>query len=168
MTMIRPILAALLAAAPVCVLEAPDPVVVPVCSATLIPNEVSVMTAPEEVVVQVLVAVVEAVQAVQVVHGASELHELLVQPDQVSGGQPLVPHHSVQGPLVQDPELPHGPDPQFPPKGPPKPPGPLPPHAPDHGPPDGPDQPELLVTVKVASGVAVTWDPTSAQSCAIF
>jgi len=96
------------------------------------PVEVIVLVAPPVVTVVVTteVAVVEAVQPVQVVHGASEAQEFEVQPDHVLAGHPLVPHQLVHGPEVHAPELceAQGPHPSFPPL-PPK--GPTPP-APDH------------------------------------
>jgi len=156
-------LAALLNAEPALVVVeiAPEVEVVPVCSATLTPKEVAVMTVPDDVVVKVLVAVVVAVQAVHVVHGAPELQVPLVQPVQESPGHALPSHHLLQGPAVHAPEEPHGP--QLPPNGPK--PGPPHPPDPDHGP---PDQAELLVAENVASGAAVTVTPTFAQSCAMF
>ena len=73
------------------------------------PNEVVVTTLDEPPVVTVevmtLLAVVLAVQPVQDVHGAPEVHEPLVQPDQVEAGQPDVPHQLVHGPVVHDPVL---------------------------------------------------------------
>lgn len=75
-------------------------------------------------------AVVLAVQAVQVVHGALELQVPEVQPGQLEAGQALPPHQEVQAPEVHGPAEPHGPQP-LPPKGepsdgfqPPKPPNP--------------------------------------------
>jgi hypothetical protein len=117
-TRLKPILAKLLPANAELVVvaaAAPEDVAL-VCSATLTPKAVSVMTVPEDVVVNVVVAVVVAVQAVQVVQGALADHVPDVQPVQESGGQALPSHHALQGPAVQAPEEPHGP--QFPPNGP--------------------------------------------------
>lgn len=114
------------------------------------------------VVVTTEVAVVDAVQPDQVVHGALVLHEFAVQPDQVESGHAEVPswmmvstslmprlrfsllyspHHFVQAPDVHGPEDSdaHGPQPFCaPPNGPPIP-GPHPAeelfHAPPHAPP---------------------------------
>jgi len=61
------------------------------------------------VLVRTLVAVVCAVQPVQVVHGALVPQGPLVQPDHVLPGQSLSPHHAVQGPLCHGPLLAQGP-----------------------------------------------------------
>jgi len=101
----------------------------PVACATLTPNSVVVTTDPLTVVVTTLVAVVLAAQPVHVVHGAAVLHGPSVHPVHVESGHPLVPHHWVQGPLIQAPELVHWPHcPLFGPNG----------HPPAHGPPAGP------------------------------
>jgi len=134
-------------------------------SATLIPTDVPVTTAPAVfVLVNVLVAVVVAVQAVQLVQGAFAVHGPLVHPLHVESGQPLPFHHEVHGPDV------HGPEekaPKPPPKGPPLPgakPGPAPF---DPGPPldqePDPDQEVRREPVKLASGAAVMVVPDEAQ-----
>lgn len=90
------------------------------------PNSVVVSTDPLTVVVTTLVAVVLAAHPVHVVHGAAVLHGPSVHPVHVESGHPLVPHHLVQGPLSQAPELDHGPQGAlFGPNG----------HPPAHGPP---------------------------------
>lgn len=112
-----------------------------------------------------LEAVVVAVQALQEVQGAPELQVPEVHPVQASLGHALPSHHADQGPAVQAPDEPQGP--QFPPNGPYPGPPPFDPHAADHGP---PVQAELLVAVAAAedSGAAVNVTPTSTQSCAMF
>lgn len=112
-------------------LGAPFPVLVPLLepvadiAATWMPKPVDVTVVVEPPVVTVLVttevAVVEAVQPDQLVHGASVAQVPLVQPDHVEPGQPAVPHQFVHAPLVQAPVLwlAHGPQPlPAPPKGP--------------------------------------------------
>ena len=87
------------------------------------PVVVTTLVAPPvvTVVVMTLLAVVLAVQPAQDVHGALVPQGPLVQPDQVDGGQPEVPHQLVHGPFVQEPvvsEL-YGPQPlPAPPNGP--------------------------------------------------
>lgn len=101
-------------------------VTLPVACATLMPNSVVVTTDPLTVVVTTLVAVVLAAHPVHVVHGAAVLHGPSVHPVHVESGHPLVPHHLVQAPLSQAPELVHGPQGAlFGPNG----------HPPAHGPP---------------------------------
>jgi len=99
-----------------------------VASATCTPKAVVVSTLVVPPVVTVVVttevAVVEAEQPVQVVHGAEADQVPDVQPDQVLGGQPLVPHQLVHGPEVQalllslaqgpHPPCPNGPTPPAP------------------------------------------------------
>jgi hypothetical protein len=109
------------------------------------------MAVPDDVVVKVFVAVVVAVQAVQVVHGAPLLQDSL--------GHPFPSHQELQSPPdVQALEDPKGP--QSPPNGPYS----LLPATHELG--NG--EPVLLVAEKVTSGAAVMVTPTSAQSCAMF
>jgi hypothetical protein len=62
----------------------------PVCSATLTPNDVEVtVTPPVVVVVNMLVAVVVAVHAVQLVHWGLVSHDPLVHPDHEEPGHPF-------------------------------------------------------------------------------
>lgn len=79
--------------------------------ATCTPKEVLVPAVPDTVVVTTLVAVVEAWHPDQVVQGASLDQDPLVQPDQVEGGQALLPHQEVQGAAVHEPEEVQGPQP---------------------------------------------------------
>lgn len=119
---------------------------------------------PDIVVVTTLLAVVLAVQPVQVVHGAFVPHGPLVQPLHVLGGHPDVPHQLVHGPFVQEPveSDAHGPHPLIP--LPPFPKGPYPP-----GPGCQPGAPELLMNgLAVGAPVMVArdeyWDASDAYA----
>jgi len=96
------------------VVAEPEPEPELVASLTLMPKLVEVSATPLTVVVQTLVAVVVAVQAVQLVHAALELQLPDVQPAQSDDGQPLPPHQAVQASVVQEPADPHGPQPPLP------------------------------------------------------
>jgi hypothetical protein len=84
---------------------APAPVLaspaVTLAAATCSPYAVVVAAVPLTVVVTTLVAVVEAEQPDQLVHGAEVLQGPAVQPGQSLGGHALPPHQAVQGPLRQ-------------------------------------------------------------------
>lgn len=90
--------------------------------ATCSPYAVDVATTPLTVVVTTLVAVVLAVHALQLVHGADVLHGPAVQPGQSDGGHLSPSHQAVHGPERQSErvdqslygpklELPQGPGP---------------------------------------------------------
>jgi len=118
------------------------------------PNSVVVTTDPLIVVVTTLVAVVLAAHPVHVVHGAAVLHGPSVHPDHVEPGHPLVPHHAVQGPLIQAPELVHWPQgPLFGPNG----------HPPAHGPPVGHGPPVVGQVDRVVQSEFETHGPKLLQ-----
>jgi hypothetical protein len=70
-------------------------------AATCKPYAVDVAATPLTVVVMTLVAVVLAVHASQLVHGADVLQGPAVHPGQSEGGHLLPPHQAVHGPLRQ-------------------------------------------------------------------
>jgi len=112
--------------------------------ATWYPKLVATVWDPLMVVVYTLEAVVLAVQAVQLVHGALELQVPLVQPGQLEAGHLSLSHHEVHAPDVHGPAEPNGPH-CPPPKGAPltefQPPGPTPNCTPKPGPPKPPNPP---------------------------
>ena len=125
------------------------------------PNDVDVVAVPETVVVMTLVAVVEALQPFQLVQGALELQEPEVQPDQAALGHAVPFHQLVQPPECHDVmvDQPLGPQLLFPN-------GPAPGAKPPFGPLDsGQGAPD--VTLKVASGDAVTGAPALAHRVAM-